>query len=359
MSMNAKLLIIGALVLGGSLLFFQSQLFQPSRPKGSEPIASSDDRSSQPAAHSANDLPPHSASEQLRTDGSNPITTSNALSSVTSRAHSSALAPLSAHVIKSVRRFGTTLVLLNERPLNELSHDELSLRFYLARNCSNIAILRDSENGLMTAIRQRPERFSQARLQAIKTLTEACHGVPASMFGVEAMSQLLAEMFRREDRPAGRLATLPLNYALWANLNDLHKLAASGDALAFTYALAMLSKDSIISVKGEAIKAEDFIEAWHLAACELAGGCGPESRHVLERCALLNQCGASSLLEVIRVHEPERYPLMLKLYPKLVEAFTSANWSGFDWSRARIDAKVVSLGPVEHDHRGKSDRPMR
>jgi hypothetical protein len=253
------------------------------------------------------------------------------------------VAPLMQTLYGSVRAYGVTLASLN-RPVDQLTHDELSVRFHLTKRCKFIAAMREGPEGFLAQFERWQQRGQLSRIAAAKLIASACDATPPEMLADDAESKLGTEMLKRGDHPVAQLVALPFSAVLAQDSQPLLKIAKSNDPMAIESAFSMLRPDAKLTRDGQ-ITVEDFRDAWNVAACELVGGCARESWTILDRCLTRNECEAKSPLEGIAMYEPNRLSTLTATYPRLLRAFRSGDWSAFDLSSEKLNVGIVADEP--------------
>lgn len=251
-----------------------------------------------------------------------------------------------AAAIRNVNSFSPLLNALN-RPLEELTHDELSLRGYLTQQCELIAFLRDDAPGFGKTILKAQAAgasSSQAQFAAAQVLARACEGVPNEMLSEGARQRLIAETLRRRDHPLNALLSVPVLETTGGADDTIRKILNSGDIWAIRGYLSgsriQMSGSDALDDAGRERATASLRNAWEWAACDLAGGCGRESLPLLVACVVRAQCDANDISQLFRQTLPKDFQEIDASRTRATEAFATGNWDWLLSRRPRMSAEV-------------------
>jgi hypothetical protein len=187
---------------------------------------------------------------------------------------------------------------------------------------------------------------SSPRFTALQTMRTMCAGVPPVTD--EAMSEVATRLHALNHAWA-RVAPLrglaENGYAhnahddLLLGLSDPNPLLANQIASMVSYEINLTGSQAEFAGRG--INAADIEDAWRLAACDLAGGCGKDSHDVLVLCFYTAKCDATSLLDYSRKYEPERFASLDALRQRILDSYRTGDWAWLDLPtlRSRLPGK--------------------
>ena len=241
------------------------------------------------------------------------------------------VSPQARKLLSSVSNLGSLYKDLKSRE-STLNGDELLALRELLESCNVIAfIVQDmrATSGAVARVSANP-----ARASAAEKLSRACADVPDSELSVQRRLALSSELNRREHAIVGAetlKAMTDIGFgtqshdraeALLANA-DPAVMRGIADYLAHEIRFTGMSAD----FRARGLDVEQLTSGWQLAACDLAGACGPESLNLLEACVILARCDVDSLADYMRKYEPEKFASADQFRQLVVASYRSGDWS--------------------------------
>lgn len=213
-----------------------------------------------------------------------------------------------------------------------LTGDELFVLREVLSACTVAAVVETSiaqTQGATQRVKSNP-----LRANAAEKLRRACADVPDAELSDARKSALVTELNRR-DHPIIQAETLRAiaemgfgtashdkAVALLGNA-DPTVMARVADFFAFEIRLTGFSP----SLRSQGLDVEHLASGFQLAACDMGGGCGPNSLNLLEVCVVLARCDVNSLSDYMRKYEPEKFVSADQFRQLVLASHRSGDWS--------------------------------